>query len=127
MQRVTTVADHMDMFDEDYPGLSEELEWFFRDYPPDVSFPATFTGSDGMNGPPVDDPLMMDFALPALSANLDTGPVWRASLEELLEEEFAALANPDTGLIENGDKPIAEAMVRRLRDLADRLSERIAP
>ena len=53
-------------------------------------------GSDGMNGPPVSDPLTLDLMLP-LGPEESVGPIWRVSLETLFIEEIEYLDGQFSG------------------------------
>ena len=125
--RVPT-SEPIDIYEDVHPGISADLEETFRDFPPDVGLPFTYGDQDGQHGPPVDDPLLMDISLPAFSGIADMGPTWRISLQEMLDDEIDFLSNQQTGQVE-GEEEIKtlRAIVRRLREIADRVAACIPP
>lgn len=59
------------------------------DWAPHTYFPFNYGNrEDGIGGPPVDNPLIIDVCLNFLSSNEDEGPTFRFNLQECLRWEY---------------------------------------
>lgn len=110
-------------FAKDPPRLCLPIIW---DYEMKLHDGTISNASDGLNGPPVNDPLILDLHLPL--AEEEDGVVFRCSLEEVIDDLIDSSISPMTLTIKEASaKIICRRVAARLRELAAHLEQALAP